>query len=551
MSTNQTPGSGRRKRTRPHDEPDSSPAVTPNITAAVKRRRLNTLVKSSPSTPKGVSAIKSAIGGALKSGRRGSAKKNTTKSTSDDSYEVPESLDRNEATEKLLSLPVKHKKLGLRPPIRSRRPSTNVYEVPDSGDEADTAQAGVSESNDDVQRTPSRRKKASAISTTSSKKSVSTRLLESRKKKPVAQVEDEIVQQDTPKRKGRPLKAQNSPDVPSPTTTPLKSQPAKRNVDALSPVKLPAIKGILTPQKKRVGRPRKSVAFHDGDSGKENEVFFENIQSKTAKAKPQGKTKTTTTDEEPVTEGDENEAQDSEDDEVCAICSKPDSEPPNEIIFCENCDMAVHQKCYNVPIIPEGDWICRNCSQDDVLPGPKATPKKQIRVTKTTDMPTIPNFEQHLRHMQRVLLDRCSGSRRLKLCGQTEAYDKAFQLVEQTVLSGESNSMMVIGARGCGKTTLMEEIISNLRTDHQEEFHVVRLNGFIHTDDKLALKDIWRQLGKEMNLEDDLVNKVRMTTYVNLEQSLTLTRRATTPIRWLRYWLFYLTPQKSREPRMV
>ena len=50
---------------------------------------------------------------------------------------------------------------------------------------------------------------------------------------------------------------------------------------------------------------------------------------------------------------------DDDDDEVCAICLKPDSEPPNEIIFCENCDMAVHQECYNIPVIPEGDWICR------------------------------------------------------------------------------------------------------------------------------------------------------------------------------------------------
>ena len=41
------------------------------------------------------------------------------------------------------------------------------------------------------------------------------------------------------------------------------------------------------------------------------------------------------------------------------------------------------------------------------------------------------------------------------------------------------------------------------------EFLVVRLNGFIHTDDKLALKDIWRQLGKEMDVEDDLMTRVR------------------------------------------
>jgi origin recognition complex subunit 4 len=55
---------------------------------------------------------------------------------------------------------------------------------------------------------------------------------------------------------------------------------------------------------------------------------------------------------------------------------------------------------------------------------------------------------------------------------------------------------------------LVESIITELSKRHQGEFHVVRLNGFIHTDDKLALREIWRQLGKEMEVEDDLVNKV-------------------------------------------
>lgn len=92
--------------------------------------------------------------------------------------------------------------------------------------------------------------------------------------------------------------------------------------------------------------------------------------------------------------------------------------------------------------------------------------------------------------------------------GQNEAYEKTFQLVEQTIVAGEGNSMLVIGARGCGKTTLIESVISDVSKQHKEEFHVVRLNGFIHTDDKLALREIWRQLGKEMAVEDDLVNKV-------------------------------------------
>lgn len=54
---------------------------------------------------------------------------------------------------------------------------------------------------------------------------------------------------------------------------------------------------------------------------------------------------------------------------------------------------------------------------------------------------------------------------------------------------------------------MVENTITALSQQHKHEFHTVRLNGFIHTDDKLALKDIWRQLGKEMEVEDDLLNR--------------------------------------------
>lgn len=59
---------------------------------------------------------------------------------------------------------------------------------------------------------------------------------------------------------------------------------------------------------------------------------------------------------------------------------------------------------------------------------------------------------------------------------------------------------------------LLEDVISDVSKEHGQDFHVVRLNGFIHTDDKLALKEIWRQLGKEMEVDDDLVNRVRAGT---------------------------------------
>ncbi|KAL8754165.1 MAG: hypothetical protein Q9184_005202 [Pyrenodesmia sp. 2 TL-2023] len=84
-----------------------------------------------------------------------------------------------------------------------------------------------------------------------------------------------------------------------------------------------------------------------------------------------------------------------------------------------------------------------------------------------------------------------------------EEYRKVQQLVTQTVLAGEGNSMLVIGPRGCGKTALVETVLSDLALEHSDDFVTIRLNGFIQTDDKLALREIWRQLGREIMVDEE------------------------------------------------
>lgn len=92
----------------------------------------------------------------------------------------------------------------------------------------------------------------------------------------------------------------------------------------------------------------------------------------------------------------------------------------------------------------------------------------------------------------------------------------------------------------------MESVISDL-SEHRENFHVVRLNGFIHTDDKLALKEIWRQLGREMEVEED--GKVMVHFMVFKVLVLTISR-STLPIFWHPYSHFYRILLKSRESKM-
>ncbi|XP_014484114.1 PREDICTED: PHD finger protein rhinoceros [Dinoponera quadriceps] len=47
---------------------------------------------------------------------------------------------------------------------------------------------------------------------------------------------------------------------------------------------------------------------------------------------------------------------------ICDVCRSPDSEEGNEMVFCDCCNICVHQACYGITSIPDGSWLCRTCS---------------------------------------------------------------------------------------------------------------------------------------------------------------------------------------------
>lgn len=102
--------------------------------------------------------------------------------------------------------------------------------------------------------------------------------------------------------------------------------------------------------------------------------------------------------------------------------------------------------------------------------------------------------------LQKVLRERLCGE---ELPEEPEGVDAQhkhlLELLRRTALHGESNSVLLVGPRGAGKTMLLKSVLKELLKDKDvdQTLMQVYLNGLLQTDDKIALKEITRQLHLE------------------------------------------------------
>ncbi|KAG9302522.1 hypothetical protein G9A89_007226 [Geosiphon pyriformis] len=110
--------------------------------------------------------------------------------------------------------------------------------------------------------------------------------------------------------------------------------------------------------------------------------------------------------------------------------------------------------------------------------------------------------EENIKRTRQILMDRLS-ERALpeKLFGLEDEYNTILELLGRTVTLGESNTCLIIGPSGTGKTTIVRKALQELKAAYGDDFFCIELNGFPQTNDRLALREIVRQLSLQPQLE--------------------------------------------------
>lgn len=244
--------------------------------------------------------------------------------------------------------------------------------------------------------------------------------------------------------------------------------------DASRVVTTSPLKGILTPSRKNrsQSRPRKTVVFDNDEAEIEQRLGFKNLDRSVKKQK--------------------------------AVFSVPTPKLREE-----NIDLTPVE---DIEGIEEEIVVQTESPQHDA----EQTNYYHGRTARLNGKDCVDDVSLQFRTARATVLRRLTGVCSTHLPVPThlrQAYKTLHSLLTATVSTSESNSLLLLGPRGAGKSMLLEQTVSDLTRQHgHDSFYTVRLSGFLQTDDRLALREIWRQLGKELTAVNSEEDHVQDTT---------------------------------------
>lgn len=279
----------------------------------------------------------------------------------------------------------------------------------------------------------------------------------------------------------RKQSTQKSRVKPKPDAAPSNDSDIGPEVDSPQP------KSILTPSRrgrdKRTG-PRKSVAFEADERRIGDHFGFKDIDS--SAVKPARRTKTTPI-SKPVAPGIPTSGEHLDALKLTTTAPEQGTEAGNDTVVNEDDEEEEEEATFDP--VPDVTVL-------SLPPGSAVQTQKAIE------------DDAHIASIKTEVLNRMQNHSLCPITHLQSQYTTLHALLTATVTAGESNSLLLLGSRGSGKSLLTSHAISELTRSHGDDFHVVRLNGFFQTDDKLALREIWRQLGREMAVPEDETGEV-------------------------------------------
>ncbi|XP_056392102.1 origin recognition complex subunit 4 [Hyla sarda] len=154
------------------------------------------------------------------------------------------------------------------------------------------------------------------------------------------------------------------------------------------------------------------------------------------------------------------------------------------------------------------------------------------RKSKEKSLPIGECISQVQGQLRRRLLQQDQPGKR---CGVEAQHKHLVELLKRTVFHGESNSALIIGPRGSGKSMLLHDALEEIFAvkEIKENALQVRLNGLLQTSDKIALKEITRQLNLENVVGDRVFGSFAENLSFLLEALKTGDRTSSCPVLFI------------------